>query len=693
MKQLATGGGRLGCRRHVLAGGIIAVMTASLIAEGPHSAIADELSSGLPIPQEKPETSTAQRAPIEQMPFFEMASLNLRTLMDKVSTGELFDDEDLPLSRADFDRTFHGDNRPAFSLATLNLRTFAPPERDIAPIHVMSDADAKRYRLIFDLQVDGNWEAADALIDQLEDPVLMGHVLFQRYMHPTAYRSKFEELASWMEAYGDHPSANQIYALALKRKPAGATSPARPRMGRSAIGAMENYGFVPRRYRSDRERSTAARRQVKNLMQSISNLAARGRPDDAYAKLNTEGAKRLLDQHEFDLARAEVATSYFHQAQYQRAIDLGNISARSDLHYLDGVNWTVGLAHWKLGEYKEAAAEFVQVANSNNVSPWKRSAAAFWAARSYRELGDKTAAQQWLEAAANYPGTFYGLLSVASLNDDPDFHWQTPSLNAERLALLQENPAAKRGLALIQVGQKELAEEELRRVNPRRNRAVEEALVAVAEDVGLPGLAVRVGSRFRPDEAARYDTALYPIPPWTPDTGFQVDRALVFGFMRQESRFDPTAQSGVGASGLMQLMPRTAKYMGDDALYDGSDRDQLFEPAVNIELGQRYLAYLLQSRFVNNDLMLLAAAYNAGPGNLQHWRRRVSYHDDPLFFIESIPIHETRVFVERVLTNVWIYRMRFNQPTPSLDALARGQRPLYEALETTPLQVAVRASN
>ncbi|MEO0393970.1 MAG: lytic transglycosylase domain-containing protein, partial [Pseudomonadota bacterium] len=303
------------------------------------------------------------------------------------------------------------------------------------------------------------------------------------------------------------------------------------------------------------------------------------------------------------------------------------------------------------------------------------------------------AAREWLEAAANYPGTFYGLLSAASLKDAPAFHWKTPPLNSERLALLQGIPAANRGLALIQVGQKDLADEELRRVNPRGNRAVEEALVAVAEDVGLPGLAVRIGSRFRPDDAARYDTALYPIPPWTPDTGFQVDRALVFGFMRQESRFDPTAQSGVGASGLMQLMPRTAQYMGDDVVYDGSDREQLFDPSVNIELGQRYLAYLLQSGLVNSDLMLLAAAYNAGPGNLQHWRRRVSYADDPLFFIESIPIRETRIFVERVLTNVWIYRLRFNQPTPSLDALARGKRPLYEALETTPLQVAAHASN
>ncbi|MEO0394207.1 MAG: hypothetical protein AAF213_13365, partial [Pseudomonadota bacterium] len=433
MKQLATGDGRLGRRRTILVGGIIAVMTASLIAEGPHSAIADELSSGLPIPQEKPTLPNAQKAPIEQLPFFEMASLNLRTFMDRVGSGELFEG-DLPLSRADFDRTYNNANRPAFSLATLNLRTFAPPERDVAPIHVISDADAKRYRLIFDVQATGDWDAADALIDKLDDPVLMGHVLYQRYMHPTAYRSKFEELSAWMKTYGDHPSATSIYRLAMKRKPAGAAAPERPRMGRSRIGAMENYGFVPRRYRSDRERTTAMRRQVANLQASIRNLAERGRPGDALAKLSTSGAQRILDPHEFDIARAQIATSFFHQAEYDQAIKLATASAGSDLHYLDDVHWTIALSQWRLGRFEQAAAQFIQVAESKNVSPWKRSAGAFWAARSYRELGQNRAAREWLEAAANYPGTFYGLLSAASLKDAPAFHWKTPPLNSERLA-------------------------------------------------------------------------------------------------------------------------------------------------------------------------------------------------------------------------------------------------------------------
>ncbi|MBV6633603.1 MAG: lytic transglycosylase domain-containing protein [Alphaproteobacteria bacterium] len=702
MRQLAIRGGRLGKRRSVIASGVFAVLAASLIAEGPHSAVADELSSGMPIPQQKPisanatadsSSAPAQVANIEQRPFFTMASLNLRTLAERVSDIDLFDG-DLPLSREAFDAAQAASgNRPAFSLATLNLRTFAPPEREVAPIHVISDADAKRYRLIFDLQAGGDWDAADALISQLGDDILMGHVLYQRYMHPTAYRSSYPELRDWLADYADHPGATNVRTLAMKRKPAGEAAPARARTGRLVTGAVESYGFVPRRYRSDRERTREQRRAVTRLMRTISDKAERGSPADAWAILNQPANRNLLDKNEFNLMRAEVAQGYFHRRKYERAVELASASAKSNLSYLDHADWTVGLAHWKLGNYEQAANHFGKVASSNNVSPWKRSAGAFWAARSHRELGENREASQWLERAAKYPGTFYGLISTQVLDEPARFHWRTPRLNRDRLAVLQDHSVGARGLALIQVGQRELAVEELRRINPRRDRDLEEALVAIAEDAGLPDLAVRAGSRFRPEEGERYDTALYPIPPWSPDTGFQVDRALVFGFMRQESRFDPGAQSGVGASGLMQLMPRTAKYMGDTALYDGSDRKQLFDPLVNIELGQRYLAYLMESRLVGEDLLLLAAAYNAGPGNLQHWRRRVDYREDPLFFIESIPIKETRDFVERVLTNFWIYRMRFNQPVPSLEAIAQGDRPLYVRLDTKHIQVAAHGRN
>ena len=131
---------------------------------------------------------------------------------------------------------------------------------------------------------------------------------------------------------------------------------------------------------------------------------------------------------------------------------------------------------------------------------------------------------------------------------------------------------------------------------------------------------------------------------------------------------------------------------GDDGY--GRARNKLFDPALNLALGQKYLRYLIRHENVQGDMFLLAAAYNGGPGNLGKWRRRVSkLSTDPLMFIESIPARETRNFIERVLSNLWIYRERLGQPAPTLDAIAAGRRPIYKSLDNTSLATVENVPN
>ena len=103
-----------------------------------------------------------------------------------------------------------------------------PAAASALSIRVLSDNDAALYKEIFALQEDGRWKEADAKIAALENDVLMGYVQYQRYMHPTAYRSTFSELKRWMSYYADHPEADKIYSLARKRQPRGQASPVRP---------------------------------------------------------------------------------------------------------------------------------------------------------------------------------------------------------------------------------------------------------------------------------------------------------------------------------------------------------------------------------------------------------------------------------------------------------------------------------
>ncbi|MCH7832305.1 MAG: hypothetical protein IIC55_05480, partial [Proteobacteria bacterium] len=93
---------------------------------------------------------------------------------------------------------------------------------------ILVHADVDLYRQIFDVQEDGDWKGADRLIARLDDRLLMGHVMAQRFLHPTKYRSKYKELKAWMAAYADHPDAPRLYKLARRRQPANWHAPKRP---------------------------------------------------------------------------------------------------------------------------------------------------------------------------------------------------------------------------------------------------------------------------------------------------------------------------------------------------------------------------------------------------------------------------------------------------------------------------------
>jgi len=176
------------------------------------------------------------------------------------------------------------------------------------------------------------------------------------------------------------------------------------------------------------------------------------------------------------------------------------------------------------------------------------------------------------------------------------------------------------------------------------------------------------------------------VPHWQPRGGFAVDRALLYALMRHESGFDPDARSPAGAAGLMQLMPDTAALLG------GRHQRALFDPRINLTLGQDYVARLLGEPAVRGNLFLMVAAYNAGPGNLASWRD-LDHTPDSLLFIENMLAHETRQFVQRVMASYWIYQQRLGEATSSLDAVASGRWPSYAKADAAPAKVATNGAN
>jgi len=535
----------------------------------------------------------------------------------------------------------------------------APSRQSRPGIHEaqLSQQEADRYRRIFELQDATDWRAADKLIADVTDMRLMGHVEYQRLMHPS-HKATYSELRGWLERYADHAGADKVYQLALKRMARGDRKPPAPSRDGNAVPPGPNGAFD----------------SVRGLEAAAAVSTPRGRSARTQATTRIELASSDDDSSTILPPSAVTIPTSTAVAPAPRREPEPPAATRSG-------NWNVGIAAWKAGQNDKAVKAFQALARTESASPWDQAAGAFWAARAHQRARRPGEATKWLELAAQHTRTFYGLIARQALGKGDENDLRAPVLTRRHIRSLAEIPAGRRAIALLQSGQRDIAEQELRRIDPRGDDTLEQAVIAMADMGRMPALAMRLGSVLTASDGGAYDSALYPLPPWEPNGGFTVDRALLFALMRQESRFDPSARSGAGARGLMQLMPATATYVADKLTTDLGRKPDLYEPETNVTLGQHYVRYLLDQKGIENDLILTIAAYNAGPGNLESWRKTLSSIKDPVLFIESIPVRETRHFVEQVLTNYWIYQQRLGQPAPSLEAIAGGRWPVYMAMD------------
>lgn len=145
-----------------------------------------------------------------------------------------------------------------------------------------------------------------------------------------------------------------------------------------------------------------------------------------------------------------------------------------------------------------------------------------------------------------------------------------------------------------------------------------------------------------------------------------MDMAWVYGLIRQESRFVMNAKSHVGASGLMQLMPATARYVAKKIGLGNYVPNQVNDVETNIALGTNYLNMVLSD--LGGSQALASAAYNAGPGRPRAWRSKLTKSVEGAIFAESIPFNETRTYVKNVLSNATYYAALLEKKPQSLKA-------------------------
>ena len=509
-------------------------------------------------------------------------------------------------------------------LITAGLTTAAS-----AQPRVLSNSDRLSYTNAYDALRRGDLDTARASARQADDRVLLGQVEFERLFHPD-HVSSFEELSAWLEEYADLPEAPRVYALALRRRPDGAPEPRRPRRvdGRTWESLTEAEG------------AKAAR-----IAFNADNLA------DARAT----------------------------------GIAIGDW-------------WVVGLASWRMGDFPAAFTAFERVAWDPTEDAWVRAGASFWAARSAAHSGQLEQIETLLRLSASWPATFYGQIALYQLDIEPTLvNWGpqpygatgddglraiafTPDIRIDDetlITFIERDPQARRVVAWIEVGRLDDAREQFR---------IGLRAAPTEEDRKLWSALGRAFSRQltpRARDAEIVDAARYPMPLLEPEGGFVIEQSLVYAIARKETDFNPRVRSGAGAYGLMQVMPTTAAELSGDRGFV-SDPERLYQPGVNMRLGQAYVIKMLGLSAFNGDIMRTVASYNAGPGPMLGALRKLGPEADPLLLIETIDVPQARDYVEKVMAAYWIYQRLQGRPLNTLKAVATGQTGISIYLDFVP---------
>ncbi len=404
--------------------------------------------------------------------------------------------------------------------------------------------------------------------------------------------------------------------------------------------------------------------------------------DDAVAPLLTQingkdvpaaGRGRLWDE------RAIAVRNDLKARNYSRAYNLASPHGMTAGGDFAEAEWISGWIALRLnGDATRGLKHFETMTNGVS-SPVSLTRGQYWTGRARDALGQSDQALAAYASAATHKYTYYGQLSAERIGDKT-INFGPPIVPApEELAAFEANPMI-RALRLIGgTGEMGLYRTFSHHLDDILSTPAEfELLAALNHQLNQPDTAVRAGKAglfkgvLAPEAA--YPVLMHPLSRQP-----QVERAFILAITRQESEFNPNARSPVGALGLMQFMPSTAR---NEARLRGMPYQQSWltsDPAYNMTLGGLHLDTLLKQ--FGGSYIMTAAAYNAGPSRPSQWVR--DYGDprtgqiDPVDWVEFVPFSETRNYIQRVLENIQVYRHRIDGQEADIqitEDLKRGRR-------------------
>ncbi|WP_156842152.1 lytic transglycosylase domain-containing protein [Novosphingobium aquimarinum] len=360
---------------------------------------------------------------------------------------------------------------------------------------------------------------------------------------------------------------------------------------------------------------------------------------------------------------------------FEPGTDISKLSYRLRDDYTS-LMWLGGTkALWELGDARRAAPLFYRYGAAAQ-TPGTRSKGFYWAGRAMAKAGAKEEAERYFEQAAEYPEYFYGQLSLERLGRPLPNLDTTPKARPSR-AEAEEFAAKPITNAVREVARDadwRTAVQFFREISDQADSETDHVLVAdLAREIGRRDLGVILGQNAHAEGHTEFGKIAFPT--LVPPSGS--NWIMVHALSRQESQFAQNAVSHAGASGLMQLMPGTAREQAGKLGLSYNQSALISDPAYNIKLGDGYFGRMMD--YYGGAYPLAVAAYNAGPGNVNKWLRA---NGDPrtgsvewVDWIERIPIYETKNYVQRVLENAVVYEALYPER-----AFYKGSNPLSRYL-------------
>jgi soluble lytic murein transglycosylase len=288
----------------------------------------------------------------------------------------------------------------------------------------------------------------------------------------------------------------------------------------------------------------------------------------------------------------------------------------------------------------------------------------YWRGRAELAQGHTDEAQKYFQSISSL-SSFYGLLATEELGQKIMVPAPPQPSRADEIAEAAANPGFRNAFKFFDM---ELRFEGNREWNWQLRKLNERQLLAAAEFARQSDVLDRMVTTADRARVELDYTHRYPAPHnvimQAAVTPLGLDKAWVYGLIRQESRFVKAARSGVGASGLMQVMPATARYVAAKIGMTGYSGSSLNDTQTNIVLGTNYLNMVLAK--LGGSQTLATAAYNAGPSRPRLWRASLEKPVEGAIFAETIPFSETRGYVKSVLANATWYAALFENKPQSL---------------------------